>query len=361
MIDTTTSPRGGSDHSAGLLVYGVAAFAWTILLGLAVGFGWSRWLGFVWAVCAAALWFTSVREKQSPLLTTAVGWWLRTLVAPAVVLVQVIDNRGRIDSLERDVARLKREVGSLRGSAAVSARPQPRPAPAPEPARVAPGVPTPAPAPVPPPPPMPRELTFDWRGRIESADLLGAKALAWTGGLVTLLGVVFFFVLAANRGWIGPDIRIACGATASVIVFGAGFWLRRRFGETFSSLAAVGAGIAGAYATLLAAASLYDMVSKPLALGLAATIAAVGLVTSLVWESQTVASLGLVGAMVVPGMLVFQGGLSVVGTGFVAIVFAAAATVAVRRRWHVLLGASGGLSAIQAMGQIGRASCRERV
>jgi predicted membrane protein DUF2339 len=351
MIDTTTSLRGGSGRAAGLLVYGLAAFLWTILVGLAVGFGWSRWIGFLWAVCAAALWFTSLRDRQSPLLSTAFGWWLRSLVAPAVVLVQLIDSRGRIDTLERDVAKLKREVGSLHGAMAAQRRPQPQPAPEAAPAE-------PAPAPTPPPrreapsvaPRQQRQPAFDWRARIDSADLLGAKALAWTGGVVTLLGVVFFFVLAANRGWIGSDIRIACGATASAIVFGSGFWLRRRFGDTFSSLAAVGAGIAGAYATLLAAASLYDMVSKPLALGLAATIAAIGLATSLAWESQTVASLGLVGAMVVPGMLVFQGGLSVVGTGFVAIVFAAAATVAVRRRWHALLAASGGLSAIQAMG-----------
>jgi hypothetical protein len=92
------------------------------------------------------------------------------------------------------------------------------------------------------------------------------------------------------------------------------------------------------------------MVSKPVALVLAAAIAAVGLVTSLAWSSQIVAGLGLMGAMVVPGMLVFQGGLSVVGTAFVAIVFAATAVVAVGRRWHPLLAAGGGLSAIQAMG-----------
>jgi hypothetical protein len=54
--------------------------------------------------------------------------------------------------------------------------------------------------------------------------------------------------------------------------------------------------------------------------------------------------------MVVPGMLVFQGGLTVVGTAFVAIVFAAAAGVAVGRRWHALLAVAGGLSALQAIG-----------
>jgi hypothetical protein len=35
-------------------------------------------------------------------------------------------------------------------------------------------------------------------------EALGARALAWTGGAVTLLGVVLLFALAVNSGWIGP-------------------------------------------------------------------------------------------------------------------------------------------------------------
>jgi uncharacterized membrane protein len=359
MIDSRTSLHGNDGRAGGVLVYGVAAFLWTIYLGFFLGWASSRaWVGVLWAVCAATLWFSSLRDHETPLVRTAFTWWLRSLVAPAVVLLELIDGRGRLDVLEHDVERLKRQVRALQDAGVAPPKAEPAPAPRPEPKAAPAPLPPREPAPVAPrlsTPPLPppiakREPAFDWRGRFEAADLLGAKALAWAGGIVTLLGVVFFFVLAANRGWIGPGIRMACGATVSTLVFASGFWLRRRVGETFSSLAAVGAGIAGAYATLLAAASLYDMVSKPVALVLAAAIAAVGLSTSLLWESQIVAALGLVGAMVVPGMLVFQGGLSVVGTAFVAIVFAAAAAVAVRRRWHSLLAVAGGLSALEAMG-----------
>ena len=70
--------------------------------------------------------------------------------------------------------------------------------------------------------------SFDWRGTVSAADLMGAKALAIAGGVVTLLGVVFFFVLAVNRGWIGPEVRIALGGLASSAALGVGFWLRRR-------------------------------------------------------------------------------------------------------------------------------------
>jgi hypothetical protein len=359
MIDSRTSLPRSDGRAAGVLAYGVAALIWTILLGIFAGGATSRvWVGLLWGVCAATLWFVSLRDREAPLTRTAFLWWLRSLVAPAVVLLELLEGRSRVETIEADVARLKAQVRRLQEERAATAEPEgapPRPQPAPPAVTPAPAPAPPRPAPPPPAaPPSPvarrQEPALDWGRRIEAADLLGAKALALAGGVVTLLGVVFFFILAANRGWIGPGIRIACGATASVLVFGTGLWLRRRFGETFSSLAAVGAGIAGAYATLLAAASLYDMVSKPAALVLAAAIAGVGLATSLAWASEIVAGLGLLGAMVVPGMLVFQGGLSVVGTAFVAIVFAAAAIVAVRRGWHVLLAAAGALSALEAMG-----------
>ena len=92
-------------------------------------------------------------------------------------------------------------------------------------------------------------------------DLLGPRALAVAGGIVTLLGIIFFFVLAVNRGWIGPNARVALGGIASAIVFAAGLELKRRYGTTYAALAAVGAGIAGGYATLLSAAALYHMLS----------------------------------------------------------------------------------------------------
>lgn len=261
----------------------------------------------------------------------------------------------------RRIQALERRVYTLERPAAVAQAPAPAPTPAPpaapkpEPARSA----RPA-APVPPPPPSPpRARSFDWGRTTSAADLLGAKALAFTGGVVTLLGVVFFFVLAVNRGWIGPELRVACGALASALVFGGGFWLRRRYGRTYSALAAVGVGIAGAYATLLAAVSLYDLISKPVALVAAGAIASVGLAASLAWSEEIVAGFGLIGAMVVPATLVFQGGLEQVGTAFVAIVFAAAAAVAVRERWWTLLQAAALMSVPQALTQVAQAQAPE--
>jgi uncharacterized membrane protein len=181
------------------------------------------------------------------------------------------------------------------------------------------------------PPRVPREI--DW------SMFLGAKALSWAGGAVTLLGIVFFFVLAVNKGWIGPVARVALGSIASAAVFGAGLYVKRRFEDMYASaLAAVGAGIGGAYMTLLAAKVLYDLVPDWAALALAIGIAAVGVATALAWSSELIAGLGLIGATLAPAAVGLESGdLTSSGTSLAALVFAGTAIVAIRERWSKLL------------------------
>ena len=72
------------------------------------------------------------------------------------------------------------------------------------------------------------------------------------------------------------------------------------------ALAATGAGIAGGYATLLAATALYDLVPREIALVLAAGIAVVATVTALAWASELIAGLGLIGAMLASAAIALQ-------------------------------------------------------
>jgi uncharacterized membrane protein len=255
----------------------------------------------------------------------------------------------RLEVLEQRLAALESEVAELRtqirpGAVGLAQRAEPafppplvpsrRAAPPPQP----PSRPAPPPRPAPAPPPTRPSLPAPPRREIDLSRLLGAFGLAVAGGIVTVLGIVFFFVLAANRGWIGPELRLVFGAAASAGVFAAGFWLHRRFGTTHAALAAVGAGIAGAYATLLAATALYGFVPELGALAAAAGIAAVATAVAFAWKEELVAALGLIGALLVPLMtLVEEGELTLVGTSFAALVFTALAAVALRERWIVLL------------------------
>jgi uncharacterized membrane protein len=384
-----------SHRSGAIAFFGVLALLWTVWLGGLVSVVSDHELYlFLWCGSAVVLWFTilgELRDPTRPAVTVAVKWWLLTLAGPfgLAYMLYLRTNAAssrpvgpstptttarsapasapqtllsRVDLLEQRVAVLQAIVDGLRTGRVSAPDRAASPPSAPEPARTprpVPPQPTREPVPVaattarPAPPRQPAASRgFDWGRTMSTADLMGAKALAFAGGVVTLLGVVFFFVLAVNRGWVGPGMRIAFGGVASAILFGAGFWLQRRYETTYSALTAVGIGIAGGYATLLAAVSLYDLVSKPVALVIAAAIAAVGVTVSLLWEAEIVAGFGLVGAMIVPATLVFQGGLRELGTAFVAVVFAGAAVVAVRQRWWVLLQVSAVVSVPQALAQI---------
>lgn len=295
----------------------------------------------------------------------------------------------RLDRLEAHLHMLERELAELRAlateeeereaesaraaSAAAAAAPPPEPRPepsigttarpappttaaeipaAPRPAR--PEAPVAAPItarvrvprkPAPPPKPpgrSPRQLAEDW-------DLIGPRGFAIVGGSVLALGIGLFFVLAANRGWIGQSARVALGAAASALALGAGVWMRARFGQYWAALGAVGAGVAGAYATLAAATARYDLVPDALGLPIAGVIAAIGTVVAIRWHSQVIAGIGLLGAALAPALQAIDTGLTWESVAFALIVLAAAVVVTVPRSWLELLHVTTAVVAVQAL------------
>src|SRR3954469_20177775 len=243
----------------------------------------------------------------------------------------------RLDDFARRLQAMERELEELRTATQRAAEPARAPAPVPTPVSPPPR-PIPAPIAGPKPPKRRRELP-----QIDADMLFGARALAWSGGLVTILGVLFFFVLAVDRGWIGPVARVSLGAIASALVFGGGLWLHRRYGDSHAASSAVAAGIAGGFATLLFATARYDLLPDGAALAVAGVLAAVATATALAWGAQTIAALGLVGALIVPVAAAIDEPhhLTVVGTWFAVVTLAATAVVALRRGWLPLLAVAG--------------------
>ena len=227
-----------------------------------------------------------------------------------------------------------RELADLsRASMGGPVTPPPAVAPAP-PAAAPPARPLPRRAPAPVEPAEPRrslaDLARDW-------DLLGPRGFAVVGGAVTALGIILLFVLATNRGWITPGMRVAIGAFVSAVAVGAGFVIRHRYGQMQASLGAAGAGIAGGYASLAAATARYDLVPDWLALPLAGCIAALAVAIALAWRSEIVAGVGLLGSALAPGLQAIDTDLTWPSAAFAVIVLAATVAVTVPRRWHRLL------------------------
>jgi len=291
----------------------------------------------------------------------------------------VTDPSSRLDGLELEVRQLRKEVTQLRALVvdllaagdlqlpAPLAEPVVEAAPAVvvEPASAAeqptitftppeqvaaPGPPPEATEWTPPPPAAPprpprrsaRQLAEDW-------ELTGPRGFAVVGGAVLALGIGFFFVLAANRGWIGEEARVALGAAASALALGVGLVLRARYGQYWAALGAVGAGIAGAYATLAAATARYDLVPDALGLPIAGVIAAVATAIAIRWHSQAIAGLGLLGSALAPALQGLDTGLTWASVAFALIVLAAAAVVAIPRAWLELLHVTTALVGIQVL------------
>lgn len=270
-----------------------------------------------------------------------------------------------LDAIGVSVPRLSARASTLSAGARAKAgarAPAPSPpapvVPAAPPREVAPPLAAP-PAPAPPrvveparPAPVPHGAVVvpETLGeKLERWDVFGPRGFAIAGGIVTALGIAFFFVLAANRGWIGPSERVALGAIASALVFGTGLVLRERFGQYQAALAAVGAGIAGAYTTLVASTVIYDFLPTGAALAVAGAIAAVGAGVSLRWDSEIVAGLGLLGALAVPVLVAADDGPSADIGAFLVVLLAAIGVVGVRKGWLILTMTGAAGAALQVL------------
>ena len=273
----------------------------------------------------------------------------------------------RLDTIERRMDALRVELGEVRAIAraqAVEPQALPRMEPTretqretapPQPARprVEPDAQRPSHPPIEVPPTQAPRPSRPTAGElIERWQLLGPRGFAIVGGAVTALGIGLLFVLATNRGWIGPAERVLLGAVASALVFGAGLLVRARYGQLLAALAAVGAGTAGAYATLAAASARYDLVPDALALPLAGAVAALTTAVALAWGSQILAGIGLVGSALAPALQAIDTGMTPAAAAFAVIVLAATAVIAAKRDWEPLLATVAAIVGVQTIALI---------
>lgn len=162
------------------------------------------------------------------------------------------------------------------------------------------------------------------------------RVLAIAGAVITMAGVAMFLVLAAQRGWFGPEARVAAGALLAVVLIGLGVRsgradLRERDTAESAPTAAGGApasvgaapvalvatGVATAYLVVVAMTTGYGWVPTAPGLALAGAVALGGLHLARTWRSELLAVLVVVGAAVL-APVVAQGGGWVV-TGYLAI------------------------------------------
>ena len=130
------------------------------------------------------------------------------------------------------------------------------------------------------------------------------KLLAVAGVAVTLIGVVLLVVLAAQAGLLRPEIRVAGGVALAVALVAAATWLYRRPGGRVGAIALAATGIAAAYIDVIAITTIYEWVSAPVGLVVAAVVGGGGLTLARRWDSQHLGVLVLVPLIVLAPVVV---------------------------------------------------------
>ncbi len=89
---------------------------------------------------------------------------------------------------------------------------------------------------------------------------------------VTLIGVVLLLVLAAQAGILRPEIRVRAGAVLAGALVGVAARLNARPGGRVGAIALAATGIAAAYMDVIAVTTIYEWMSAPVGLVIAAVI-----------------------------------------------------------------------------------------
>ncbi len=235
----------------------------------------------------------------------------------------------RFAELEARTARLEWCVERLdAGSEPPPQQPAPRPAEAPV-----------GPAPVKPAPAArPRAVSAPTVRAAHLEELLGGRVLGWVGGLAVLVGLLFFLVIAASRGWIGEEARVVMAAAASLLLLAGGAWMHERRGRTEAALAAAATGIAGMFAAIVVAGPVYALVPALAAIALALAAGALATTLALRWEAPGIAWLGILGALSAPLLVgAVQDSTSI---ALMLVAYSAAGAVLLWQRWHAMAGAA---------------------
>ena len=193
-------------------------------------------------------------------------------------------------------------------------------------------------APPPDEPPAPR---INWE------QFMGAKLLAWLGGLAGLLAVGYFVKYSFEHELIPPEVRVAIGFLFALGLVVGGLKIdRSRYAVTAQTLIATG--VVSLYTVTFACRSVYHFAF----FGVIPTFLLMALITATAFllavrlEAQVVAILGILGGFLTP-ILVSTGQDNPLGLfGYLALLDVGLIAVALHRRWFYLvpLGALGTLA-----------------
>lgn len=211
--------------------------------------------------------------------------------------------------------------------------PVPPRVPSPEPAAAYASPPrAPAPPPVLPEPApswnVPR-LAIDWE------DVVGVKLFSAVAGIALVLAAVFFLSYSIDRGWLGPQVRVALGVlVAVVLLIVCERKAARKYPVTANALDA--AAVAILFATFYAAYTRWDLIPAGVTFGLLVLVTALAVMLSVRRDSRFIAVLGLLGGFATPALLSTGDNRPLPLFGYLLVLNAGLAWIAFRKGWAFL-------------------------
>ena len=133
---------------------------------------------------------------------------------------------------------------------------------------------------------------------------LGAKLLAWIGGVFLLIGMLYFVKYSIERDLISPELRVTISFLFALLLGAGGIFIKRRGNEILGqTLSAVG--ISTAYLSTCAGYLYYHFAffNWGLTGGLLLGITLFAFYLSSSWRSQVIALLGVMAAFALPFIL----------------------------------------------------------
>ncbi len=221
------------------------------------------------------------------------------------------------------------------------------------PVAAAPTPPAPPHPPVPPapprsrlaPPPVPPRKPFDWE------SLVGVKLFSWIAGILFALTAITFLRYSVEHGWLQPPIRMAIGLVMGIALLGCCELPRaRRYAITANALGA--AGIVALFSTFFAAHTLWHLLGAGSTFALLVMVTAVAVGLAIRHDSLFIALLGLLGGFATPALLSSGQDHPVGLFGYLLLLNAGLAWVALRKGWPVLSVLSLGFTTLYQWGWV---------
>ena len=179
-----------------------------------------------------------------------------------------------------------------------------------------------------PPPPAPPRPAIDWE------SFLGVKLFAWIGGFVLFLGVVFLLKYAFDNNWITPTMRVVGGVVTGAALVALGwFTSQRNYRIPGQSLCATG--ILVLYASVFSAHVFYQLISLGVAFLILSFITIAAFLLAVRMDAPVIVVLGLIGGFMTP-LLLKTGNRPLPTFGYIELINAGVAAVALRKRWDYL-------------------------